>query len=434
MAEVEGKLKAEEILAEANKGLKALEDKLSSKVDVETLEEMKTKQDEILADIQKFAHVGDKDIIEYVKALQEQNNNLETKVKDLLEGKGVKEKSQAQEIKEALTTDKYKSIAKHKGLPDDMKSYSFDVKVDDMTSANSLTETNDQIPQTQRLPGDIIAPRRPTLLYNLFPKAVATSDIITWVELTSETQGAAATTEGNEFGQSDADWTSYKQGVEKITNYVKVSREMLEDIDFVQSRINELIGYHLADTRETELLSGNGSSPHLKGITNHTKTVSLDDYEGTTAANIYDVLLAIVTQIELGNTDNSLATGFMATDLIMNNLSYLKFRSEKDANNNYVIPPFLGSNFDIAGAAVRKSQRISKTALASYVLGGDFNRGTIYLKRNINIKMFDQNEDDAIKDYVTFTASQRLALVVSNIDGYAFFYDTIENVIDAISV
>jgi len=421
---------------EGNKSLKKLEDSLSERASVEDLQKIKKDIEDVNSELQKFAHIGDKTISEYLEGIQEQNNTIESKVNDLLEGKGSPDKNMRFQLDDILKGDDYQNIAKsmkkNREWPSQVKDFSFDLemKTDDMTSSNSLTETNDQIPQTQRLAGDIVVPRRPTLLYDLFPKAVATSDIITWVELTSETQGAAATSEGSEFGQSDADWTSYKQAVEKITNYIKISREMLEDIDFVRSRISELLNTHLADTRETELLTGSGTTPHLKGIDNSAKSFSLASFAGVTNPNNYDAIMAVLTQIALGNTSDDLATGFIGSDVILNPVDYLATQLEKDENNNYIFPPgmFSGGRFMVGGANVRQSQRIG----AGYYLAGDFNRGRIYLKRNMQIRMWEQNEDDAIKDYVTFTASQRLALVVSNIEAYAFAYDTLEDVKTAI--
>lgn len=421
---------------EGNESLKKIEEGLSEKASVEELQKVKKDIEGINSEFQKFSHIEDKTIIEYLKGMQEQNNTIESKVNDLLEGKGAPDKNMRSQLDDILKGDDYQKIAKtmskSRDWPSGVKDFSInlEMKTDDMTSSNSLTETNDQIPQTQRLPGDIVVPRRPTLLYDLFPKAVATSDIITWVELTSETQGASTTSEGSEFGQSDADWTSYKQGVEKITNYIKISREMLEDIDFVRSRISELLNTHLADTREDELLSGSGTSPHLKGIDESAKSFTLSDFAGVTNPNNYDAIMAVLTQIALGDTSNDLATGFIGTDIILNPVDFLATQLEKDSNNNYVFPPGMFSNgtFAIGGANVRQSQRIG----AGYYLGGDFNRGRIYLKRNMQIRMWEQNEDDAIKDYVTFTASQRLALVVSNIEAYAFAYDELEDVKTAI--
>ena len=417
--------KLDKLAKDINTKIEGLEKKIDEKADPDQLADEKNKIEEQLG---KLANKED------VETLQEHINKVEEKINDLAMNQQQNLDTVESQIDKFLNTEDYKKIAKERSIGRVLGKSEHELiiqrKANEITASNSLTETNAPIPPVMTIPGAEAAPRRPILLYDLFSKGVTQSDQISWVERTSETSGAAMTAEGGAFGQSYGGWTSYTLPVRKISNFIKVGRETLEDVDFIRSEINSLLTYHIPNLRETQLLSGDGTSNNLTGVTasGKAKAFSISDAEGVSDVTEYDCLVAMLTQIALGNTSDSMATGFTANGILMNPVDILNMRLKKDANNNYVIPPFI-QGLNIEGARVYPSQRIT----AGYVLAGDFTKGKIYTRRNMEIKMWEQNDTDPIYDYITFTATERLVLKISAIEAYAFVYDAIDDIKTALA-
>ena len=69
---------------------------------------------------------------------------------------------------------------------------------------------------------------------------------------------------------------------------------------------------------------------------------------------------------------------------------------------------------------------------AGKFLVGDFLQAKAWVRRGLNINMWDQNASDPIYDLVTFTASHRLAFGVGATKAYAFVYGDFNSAIGLI--
>jgi hypothetical protein len=66
------------------------------------------------------------------------------------------------------------------------------------------------------------------------------------------------------------------------------------------------------------------------------------------------------------------------------------------------------------------------------VLVGDFSKVTLYIRRGIEIKIWDQDSTDPEYDLKTITASVRAAVKFPAPHAYAFVYDQFDDIISAI--
>ena len=398
-------------MTEQEKAAKELNDKIQSKFDslndqVEksnaNVDSLVDSLDSIREDLKKHA---DKDFVEK----QEQYvNDLEKRI-NTLEEKGAGEHvPMVKQLDNFFETEVYKKACKESGHEGN-----FELKADTITTSNSFTETNSPIVPYMREPGVAVDPRNPFILTQLFARGMTNSNMVDWVERSAETVGTAAKAEGATFGQSDLSWTSYNVPVEKIGGYIKVSREKLEDTDFVRGEIMEALGFQAPHMLEYYLWNGTGSSNQLYGILgsgtyNQAPTFSRPSgVETVVSANEYDVLAAAILQVELG-ANSATSVGFMPNAIIVNPVNWYNMTRLKDSNNQYLLG--MDGIMRVSGVPVYKSTRITA---GSYLLG-DFSKGKIYMRRNTQIRMWEQNDTDPIADLVTFTVSNRAALKIAH--------------------
>lgn len=424
--EIELQKKELQVLTDGlNKSVDDLTNLVDKKADADKLIKL---QDEIKASIEKLA---DK---EYAEKMQKQVDKLEDDIANITAQKD-RETGIDGQFEKFWKSDNFKSFKANKGTSQTMQ-----LKASTLTTSNSFTETNSKIIQAQRDPLIGIDPRRPVLLGQLFrPGVVGMSDYVDWIERTSETTGTKNTAEGAVFGQSDISWTSYKIPVEKISDYIVCSREKLEDTDWIQSEIMDVLQFNIPHKLDNDLFTGDGTSNAMYGVIgggtyNNAKTFAKPTgVEVVTAANNVNVLAAAALQVELGNTSNTKATGFTVTAHIVNPVDWFNMLMYKEADSQSALK-HNGLTQDnngmlrIFGVPVLKTQRIT----AGSFLTGDFNQGKLYTRRAVEIKMWDQNSSDPIYDQVTFTATMRGCLVIKNVNTYAFVTGTFANGVTAL--
>lgn len=219
--------------------------------------------------------------------------------------------------------------------------------------------------------------------------------------------------EGAAFPSSDLDWKERQLPIEKAGDSIKISQEMMDDVDFVESEINNFLLRNVKLTIDAQLLSGDGSSPNLVGMADSATAFAAGDFaDSIQDASYYDLITVIGAQIATG-------TDYMPTAALMHPTDAAKMKLKKDGENNYVLPPFVVStpdgNFVVDGMVVVPNSGVTVNTM--YV--GDFTRGTVYSSGEFRIEM-GFVDDDFGKDLVTVKARERLALLIRNVDTGAF--------------
>jgi hypothetical protein len=102
----------------------------------------------------------------------------------------------------------------------------------------------------------------------------------------------------------------------------------------------------------------------------------------------------------------------------------------KDKNNQFVLPPFMGANgLLIDGVPVNVNTGIT----AGYFLAGDFTKASVWFRKGIDIRIWDQNSTDPIYGLKTITADMSVAFKVPTVNHDAFVYDQISDVVALIA-
>ncbi len=101
----------------------------------------------------------------------------------------------------------------------------------------------------------------------------------------------------------------------------------------------------------------------------------------------------------------------------------------KSSDGIYLLPPFLGPDRrTVAGCRVVEAGVVTQ----GEILVGDMTKDALFIKRGIEIKIWDQDSTDPELDLKTITASVRAVNRIKVPDYDAFVYDDIQDILDAI--
>ena len=381
---------------------KALEDavaKSASKEDIESLKsELATAQKEQMVQLNKT-------LKEYGLAIEKLNKDNQANSLT----------AQASDIRKALEENKA-NLTKLKDLDKSAAhgaGFSFKA-VGDMLESTNISGGN--VPVEQRIAGlNLIATRRPRLI-DLFAKGQAASNIISWVYQANRDGAAGGTAEGATKNQIDFDLVVASQAVVKRTAFIKVSTEMLDDIDFIESEIrNELMRLLMLDVENTSY-SGNGTAPNLNGIRTVATAFAAGTFAGTVDnANSADVLVVAMNQIAIANQEAPNAILMHPSDI-----AALKLMKVSATDKRYVDRLlYVGMELTLDGVPMIGSTLVT----AGTYLVGNFNLSVLYQKQGVMINIgLDGN--DWTKNMRTIIAEWRGALVTKNNDRTAFVKGT----------
>lgn len=385
---------------------KALEDAVSKSASKEDIESLKSEIAEAQKEQMKQLNATLK---QYGLAIEKLNkNNADRSLS-----------SNASSIKEALSSEENKAkLSALKGLNKgsaEQSGITFEIKAAG-TMLESTNISGGNVPVEQRIAGlNLIATRRVRLM-DLFAKGAASSNIISWVYQANRDGSAGGTAEGDTKNQVDFDLVVASQAVVKRTAFIKVSTEMLDDIDFIESEIrNELLRLLLLDVEGTSY-SGNGTAPAMNGIRTVATAFAAGTFAGTVDnANEADVLTVAMNQIALANQEAPNAILMNPSDI-----TKLKLYKVSATDRRYVDRlMFIGETLTLDGVPMIGTTLVT----AGTYLVGNFNMATLYQKEAVTINMgLDGN--DWTKNLRTIIAEWRGALVTKNNDRTAFVKGT----------
>ncbi len=195
-----------------------------------------------------------------------------------------------------------------------------------------------EIPQSFRESGMNRIQDRPTFVRNwIVNGSVQNTNLITWVEQQSRTGTTGGTAEGASKNEIGFDLVEASVAVKKRTNYIKVTKEMLDDIDFINSEIrNELLILLNLDI-DNQLLQGDGTGTNLSGLLTLATTYSAGSFAGTiNEANNYDVLRTAINQVFVNN--------FEPNVIFMNPTDLTAMQLTKGTDGHYTSFPFVSED------------------------------------------------------------------------------------------
>ena len=357
---------------------------------------------ELKPDMDKHNAMADK----FLK-IQEHLDNIDTKIQRLPFGSKEAKKGFADSVKEVLTHLKEKGNGSLRSyLQEKGRTGEIELKVDDMTQANSFEST--AVVQAQHVPGIKFDPDTTFRVRDLIAPGTTGGNSIEYVQEEAFTDSTDVTAEGLEYKQSDFDLKLKTATVRKITAYLIVSEEMLEDVEGLNSYISLRLPSKLKLKENYQLLYGDGTGINLSGLTENA-TAYVDELSDGDITEI-DVLVSAMKQVRTSEYNPTFA--------LIHPTDALKIKLAKDDNGQYLQPWIFMGNGDISLDGVRI---IVSSAIASGdFLVGDGGAAHVFDRRQMTLEMTNTNEDNFVKGMVTVRISERITVAVYRPKGFIY--------------
>lgn len=205
------------------------------------------------------------------------------------------------------------------------------------------------------------------------------------------------TTHGNPKEQLDYDFTEVTVTVDYLAGFVRIAKQMLQDLPFMQSFVsNELVEDYLR-TEDNKFFGSLYSAA--------TGTA------GTSSVTVEKIIEAIAN---LEDDD------YDVNGIVVTNQVWAKILKTKP--NDYSIPGgvTITPNGDVAivGVPVFKTQ--ASNIGSDRILLGDWSKAAIIQTEGLNVNMYEQDSDNVQRNLITVKAEARVALATLRTDAFTW--------------
>ncbi|MCU5775225.1 phage major capsid protein [Winslowiella arboricola] len=276
-------------------------------------------------------------------------------------------------------------------------------------AALTTVDVPGQIVAPQRLPGIDTAPKQRLFIRDLIAPGRTTSNTIYYVQQTGFTNNAAVVAENTTKPYSDIEFAEQTTPVRTIAHMFKASKQILDDFAQLQSTVDAEMRYGLSYVEEQEILFGDGSGAHLKGIIPQARAFNAA-FAVQNETGI-DVLRLAMLQAQLAR--------FPASGHVLHFTDWAKIELSKDTLGRYILanPAQLTTPtlWGLPVVATEAAQFLGK------FLTGAFNSGAqIFDREDANVVVSSENADDFEKNMISIRCEERLALAVYRPEAFIY--------------
>lgn len=282
-----------------------------------------------------------------------------------------------------------------KGLKD-RKGENVRIEVKAVGNMTFATNVTGQVPQAEREAGITRIVRRNPFLINLTGSSPISGPHWEWVEQKNPEGEPAMTAEGVKKAQIDFDLVLADAKVKKVTAFIKVSKEMLDDIDLLRSEIDQELIERINLKLDEQLLSGDGLGENLTGMEANATPWAAGTFADTIAeANNADVLKVAINQVMINQFDPNV--------ILMHPSDVTAMELEKASDGHYILPPFRTAD----GTQISGIRVISNTGITQDdFIVGDITKYGVRVREGLTIDVGYEN-DDFTKNFVTILCEGR---------------------------
>jgi HK97 family phage major capsid protein len=271
----------------------------------------------------------------------------------------------------------------------------------------TMTTSAGFAPYPPRLPRIVLTPLRRPVVADLIPNTSTSDPTIIWMEETTFTNNAAMVAQGATKPEAALAYTQRSTPVEKLAVTLPVTDEQLADVPQIRNLIDNRLTTMIQLVEETQLLTGNGTTPQLLGFLN--KPSILSTAKGAGEDNPDAILRAIT------NVDS--VTGFANTSgIVMHPLNWLNIRLLRTTEGLYIWGhPSVEGPARLWGLPVVPTPAITQdTALL-----GDFALYSELFRRQTLVLDVGWINDDFTKNLRRIRLEERLALVIYRANAFS---------------
>ena len=301
------------------------------------------------------------------------------------------------------------------GSAQDHKEVKFMVK-SFLETANASVTTGSLLPWPQLDPELVKGPDRQPFLLEIVARGISNSLTLYYTERKTRTDNSEWVSEGvAPSSQSVLGYTTQSVAMQNLSSFIKVSNNALEDISWLMSEVQtELVTLHILKL-DAALLSGtSGGDEGFDGVQTAATAFAAGGSKvpaGATA-NRYDALAFAVTQVQIAK--------FIPNWIVVHPADLRDMKLERDDNGNYMLPQYQDNVPRVLGVPI-----ISNTGQTQGTyLVGDFTKAKYWSRKDMELRVWEQNETDAVAQLKTITLYTRGVLVIPTAKKLAFVTDT----------
>jgi HK97 family phage major capsid protein len=228
--------------------------------------------------------------------------------------------------------------------------------------------------------------RRKPFMRELVNSAGITSKYAVWIEQQNPEGGADMVGEGVAKPQADFDLVEASMAVKKVAAWIKVSKEMVDDLAFMRGEINNELIEIVELEMDSQILTGDGTGDNLQGLLSYAQafTPATQFVAGVPNANILDVLRVAMAQIAGNN--------FEANYILMNPQDVAAMELTKSSTGEYTLPIFVPMADGVTRVMAVPVVANNGVAVGDYLVG-DFTKSNLRLREDLNIQVGYINDD-----------------------------------------
>lgn len=356
--------------------------------------------------------------------LQDQVDKLEAKSK---RGGGLDKPETFSDRLEKAFTEKKESLLKLKGGD---KSAAFNMGV---KAAGTMTISGNYsggvVGLTQWDPTLARPARRTPRLRQIMQSRPVSNMYVAWAEMANRDGGATAVAEGVKKPQKDFDLVEASKKVEKIAEWIKVSKEMLDDIPYIVSEINQELVEDVNLEFDRQLFTGTGTSPELKGIYNYATVLSVAGTPFATAGggvvspDREEAIMVAAAIIQVTSFYNP-------NYVLVHPYDYTLMRMRRNTQGDSVTLSYVNGDGNLMIGDVMVVPDV-QVPVGEFLIG-DFTKAIVGIREEVNIQVGYEN-DDFTKNLITILGELRAVHYVKATHVGAFKRGVFATVIAAIT-
>lgn len=262
-----------------------------------------------------------------------------------------------------------------------------------------MTSTTGWVPENTRTGRVVDFATRPVQVTDLIPPSTTTQNAVVYMEETTFTNAAVETAEGAAYAEAALALTEQSSTVRKIAVYIPVTDEQLDDEPQVRGYIDNRLPFMLRQRLDSQILTGNGTAPNLRGILN---VVGIQTQAKGTDP-VPDAIHKAMTKVRV--TGRAMPSG-----IVMHPNDWQDIRLLRTADGIYIWgnPSDVGPE-RIWGLQVAQSDAITENT----ALVGDFATWSeLATRRGIDVQVSNSHGEFFVQGKQAMRADLRAALVV----------------------
>ena len=239
---------------------------------------------------------------------------------------------------------------------------------------------------------------------DLFSNATINGNAITYFLQGAYEGTPAVTAEGAKKPQNSTSFEPKTLALSKIAAYIKETDEILYDEPFLASEVQNSLIYQLGKVEDATIINAVGS----------TSGIGAETYDGTTVT-FADGILASIMKVK---SDSA----YDASCVIINPADLFTLLTAKDQNGQYYgggyfVGPYGNGGVNVPASIWGVSIYTSSTVTQGQALVCAKEAVKVWKKGGLDVRLYEQNEDDALYNRVTLLAEERLACAVVDLKG-----------------